>query len=430
MTLRSRQAGLSLIELMIAIALAAFLLVGLIQIFTASSQAYRTSVGLSRIQEGSRFSFEFMQRDLRMAGHMGWANDVARMYSGTYPAPSANFAVTQFDNLMAPDNNPANGVNSMGEFAAAPFAFRFDTAIQGFEATGTSPGDTVALAGRAAGAVADWTPNLDGVFFADVNPKPLRGSDIVVMRALGQDGVPVTFNKDTPSITFIAASDAGFIEAGRYYGIANYGAAAVFQAPPVVSPTATLINLQVGAGTTNQHGFFGASEVLRGNVVLYPANIYAYYVGLGASNIPSLFRATYSGTAWTSEELVEGVEMLQLTYGRDTLSQRGAGGAFTPCGAGGSCFPDGSVDEYLTAAQVVLGLTTEVDRAARWRSIGAVRLGVLLRSPERAGTPDRDELATGNLQISRTVIDLPEGDAILRRPYESTVALRNRLYGN
>jgi len=430
MTLRSRQSGLSLIELMIAVALSAFLLVGLIQIFTASSQAYRTSVGLSRVQEGGRFSFEFMQRDLRMAGHMGWANDVARMYSGTYPTPSPAFAVTQFDNLMAADNNPTNTSNSMGELAAAPFPFRFDTAIQGFEANGTAPGQTVALAGRTAGVAGDWTPNLDADFFTNISPKPLRGSDIVVMRFLGQDGVPVTFNKDSSSITFIAASDAGFIEAGRYYGIANYGAAAVFQAPPVVLATATVITVQHGGSTTNQHGFFGASEVLRGNVMLYQANIYAYYVGLGASAVPSLFRATFSGNAWTSEELVEGVEMLQVTYGRDTLSQRGPAGTFVPCGAGGTCLPDGSVNEYVTAAQLTTALGTEVDRAARWRSVGAIRLGVLMRSPERAGTPNRDEIAAGNLQISRTVIDLPEGDSILRRPYESTVALRNRLYGN
>lgn len=400
---------------MIAVALASFLLIGLIQVFGASRQAYQTSVGISRIQEGGRFAFEFLQRDLRMAGHLGWANDVARMFSATYPAPNANARISQLDNLMALDNNPADQYNSALELASAAFPFRFDVAVQGFEAANTAPGQTIALAGRAAAAADHWTPQLDADLYAAMAPRPLAGSDIVVLRFLGQDGIPASFNKDTNAITYVNAADAGFMQAQRFYGIANYGAAALFQAP--AAPTGTTITVAAGAGGANQRLFQSASEPLRGNVMLYPVNIYAYYVGLGASGAPSLFRATYSGSTWTSEEIVEGVEMLQLTYGRDTLT---------------SNLPDGSVDAYVTANTLVAGLTTEAERAARWRAVGAVRVGMLLRSPERAGTPDRNEADAdiGNLQIGRSIIDLPEGDGILRRPYESTVALRNRLYGN
>ncbi len=409
----STQRGVSLVELMIAVALASFLLIGLIQVFGASRQAYQTSVGISRIQEGGRFAFEFLQRDLRMAGHLGWANDVARMFSATYPVASANTRVSQLDNLMALDNNPADQYNSALELASAAFPFRFDVAVQGFEAANTAPGQTIALAGRVAAAADHWTPQLDADLYAGMTPRPLAGSDVVVLRFLGQEGVPVSFNKDTNAITYLNAPDAGFMQGQRFYGIANYGAAALFQAP--AAPSGTTITVAAGAGGANQRLFQAASEPLRGNVMLYPANIYAYYVGLGASGAPSLFRAVYSGNAWTTEELVEGVEMLQLTYGRDSLTAN---------------LPDGSVDTYVTASTLVAGLTTEAERAARWRSVGAVRVGMLLRSPERTGTPDRNEATVGNLQIGRSIIDLPEGEAILRRPYESTVALRNRLYGN
>lgn len=412
------QRGVSLIELMIAVALASFLLIGLIQVFGASRQAYQTSVGISRIQEGGRFAFEFLQRDLRMAGHLGWANDVARMFSATYPTASANTRVSQLDNLMALDNNPADQYNSALELSSAAFPFRFDVAVQGFEASNTAPGQTIALAGRAVAAANHWTPQLDAVMYAGMTPKPLAGSDVVVLRFLGQDGIPASFNKDTNAVTYVNPADAGFMQAQRFYGIANYGAAALFQAP--AAPTGTTITIAAGAGGANERLFQSASEPLRGNVMLYPANIYAYYVGLGASGAPSLFRAVYSGSTWTSEELVEGVEMMQLTYGRDALTAN---------------LPDGSVDGYVTADTLVAGLTTEAERAARWRSVGAVRVGMLLRSPERTGTPDRNEaeVTIGNLQIGRSVIDLPEGpgeSGFLRRPYESTVALRNRLYGN
>lgn len=406
------QRGVSLVELMIAVALASFLLIGLIQVFGASRQAYQTSVGISRIQEGARFGIEFLQRDLRMAGHLGWANDMARMFSATFPSPSGAVRVSQIDNLMAADTN-VDQFNSALELSTAAFPFRFDMAVQGFEAAATAPGQTIALAGRGVAAADHWSPTLDAGLYAGMSPRPLAGSDIVVLRFLGQDGVPVRFDKDTNAITYLAASDAGFIRPSRFYGIANYGAVALFQAP--AAPAGTTITIE--ANGANARLFQAASEPLRGNVMLYPAHILAYYVGLGASGAPSLFRANFSGTTWTSEELVEGVEMLQLTYGRDS-------------GAAG--LPDGSVDNYVSGDAIVAGLTTDWERAARWRSVGAVRVGMLVRSPERAGTPNRDETnpAVGRLFIGRSVIDLPEGDAILRRPYESTVALRNRLYGN
>ncbi len=406
------QLGVSLVELMIAVALASFLLIGLIQVFGASRQAYQTSVGISRIQEGARFGTEFLQRDLRMAGHLGWANDMARMFSATFPSPSGAVQVRQIDNLMAADNNPLDQFNSALELSTAAFPFRFDVAVQGFEAAATAPGQTIVLAGRAVAAANHWTPALDAGLYAGMSPRPLAGSDVVVLRFLGQDGVPVRFDKDANTIT-LAASDASFVRPSRFYGIANYGAVALFQAPA----TASGATITIEASGANTRLFQAASEPLRGNVMLYPAHIFAYYVGLGASGAPSLFRANFSGTTWTTEELVEGVEMLQLTYGRDS-------------GAAG--LPDGSVDDYVAADAVVAGLTTEWERAARWRSVGAVRVGMLVRSPERAGTPNRDEVKAdvGRLFIGRIVSFRSVNDSFLRRPYESTVALRNRLYGN
>ncbi len=350
-----------------------------------------------------------------MTGHLGWASDVARMFPANDPVSSGAVRISRIDNLLAADNDPADQFNSALELSAASFPFRFDMAIQGFEAAGSAPGETILLAGRAAELADHWTPTLDAGLYAGMTPRPLAGSDILVLRFFGQDSVLVRFDKDTNSITYVTASDIGFMRPMRFYGIANYGAAAIFQAPAVLS--GATVTVEAGVGSANQQLFQAASEALRGLVMLYPVNIFAYYVGLGASGAPSLFRAVFNGSSWTSEELVEGVEMLQLTYGLDV-------------GTAGS--PDGSVDTYLTAAAMAAGLTSEVELAARWRSVGAVRVGMLIRSSERAGTPDRDEADPdiGNIMIGRSVIDLPEGDAFLRRPYETTVALRNRALGN
>lgn len=65
------QAGLSLIELMIAMALSLLLMLGVLQIFLSSKQTYTTNSALSRVQESGRFAMDFIGYDLRNAGYRG-----------------------------------------------------------------------------------------------------------------------------------------------------------------------------------------------------------------------------------------------------------------------------------------------------------------------------------------------------------------------
>src|SRR5690606_26200737 len=67
----NRQQGMTLIEIMIALLIGAFLLGGVLQIFINSKQTYRMQEGLSRMQENGRFAMEFLEHDLRMAGFWG-----------------------------------------------------------------------------------------------------------------------------------------------------------------------------------------------------------------------------------------------------------------------------------------------------------------------------------------------------------------------
>ncbi|MDS4058864.1 MAG: PilW family protein [Candidatus Contendobacter sp.] len=64
-----RQHGLSLVEILVALVLSLFLLVGVIQLFIGSKQTYRFHDALSRVQENGRFALEAMARDIRMAGY-------------------------------------------------------------------------------------------------------------------------------------------------------------------------------------------------------------------------------------------------------------------------------------------------------------------------------------------------------------------------
>ncbi|HTF97256.1 MAG TPA: PilW family protein [Cellvibrio sp.] len=72
MTSRKYQNGLSLVELMIAIALGLFLMAGLVQMFIGSKVTFTAQQGLSRVQENGRLAIEFISSDVRMAGFMGF----------------------------------------------------------------------------------------------------------------------------------------------------------------------------------------------------------------------------------------------------------------------------------------------------------------------------------------------------------------------
>ncbi|MBS3804595.1 MAG: prepilin-type N-terminal cleavage/methylation domain-containing protein, partial [Oleiphilaceae bacterium] len=67
----SKQRGLSLIELMIALALGVILTLGVTQIFLGSNQTYRLTDGLSLVQENMRFALGNLQYNARMAGYTG-----------------------------------------------------------------------------------------------------------------------------------------------------------------------------------------------------------------------------------------------------------------------------------------------------------------------------------------------------------------------
>lgn len=68
MAARHSMVGLSLIELMVATVIGLIVLGAVTGIFLSSQQAYRTTDGLGRVQEGMQFGFELMARDLREVG--------------------------------------------------------------------------------------------------------------------------------------------------------------------------------------------------------------------------------------------------------------------------------------------------------------------------------------------------------------------------
>ena len=131
-TIRSRRiAGLSLVELMIALLIGSILMLGLVQVFSASKAAYQVSEGLARVQENGRFALDYLQRDIRLIGHFGCVNDQSHKQ--------------QVDALR------------MNTGATAGQPLDFNLSVQGYEANGTSQVDQVL---NLAAPTAGWTPAL------------------------------------------------------------------------------------------------------------------------------------------------------------------------------------------------------------------------------------------------------------------------------
>ncbi|MBA2556658.1 MAG: pilus assembly protein PilW, partial [Chloroflexi bacterium] len=282
-TRRRGVVGLSLIEIMIALAIGSLLILGLVQVFAASRTAYQLSEGMSRSQENARFAMEYLQRDIRMAGHYGCVNDQSHLQT-----PGA---------LNAAYFGTVNG---------ATIGRDFPVGIRGYDATGTAPGATLDLAAPTAG----WVPALPAAIAA---LNPIAGSDVLELRFLASEGTPVN-NIANPSATTTVIS----VNPARWApltseGVANPTMFGIADCSYVDVFPATAVNSV--AGTVNVDGLINRyTPQPSGQTMLYRAESLVYFLSRkpAPSNQVALFRArsNNAGTypAANVEEMVEGIE--------------------------------------------------------------------------------------------------------------------------
>lgn len=88
-----RQRGFNLIEVLIGMLLALFLLAALIQILLDGKQSFAAANYLSRLQETGRVATNLVVSDLKRAGYMGGNSDVPQIFGSTgQVAPAASCA--------------------------------------------------------------------------------------------------------------------------------------------------------------------------------------------------------------------------------------------------------------------------------------------------------------------------------------------------
>ncbi|PJK12854.1 pilus assembly protein PilW [Lysobacteraceae bacterium NML07-0707] len=391
----SLQQGLSLIELMIAMLIGLLLILGIMQVFSASRVSYQLSEGMSRTQENSRFAIDMLQRDIRMAGHFGCISDQA-----LNPWDRASTFASSFETNA--------GV------LPTESALRFDLSIQGFDAQGSAPGDSLTLLATPAAGGGIYTPALPADVQTAIGARLIPGSDVLALRYLLPEGVPVTGmsgSTNQPGLQFDSAKweilRNGMSNPGLF-GVSDCRHAQVFQAS---AASAGAVNM--GAATNNRMATF-KTALSTDQLMLYRAESVVYFIGRNDAGRPSLYRARFNappGGALTHElmEVVEGIENMQLLYGVD---RRGlASGRYS-----------GVIDHQSTAQQVAAGGAN--GNPAGWRNVGLVQVGLLASSPDRSASMRPDN----NISMLGVSYTLP-ADARYRAVYETTIALRNRLFG-
>jgi len=74
-----RAAGMTLVELMVALAIGSFLLIGAITVFVQSRETFRVADSVSRLQENARFVLDALEPDVRMASYFGLTTRPAKI---------------------------------------------------------------------------------------------------------------------------------------------------------------------------------------------------------------------------------------------------------------------------------------------------------------------------------------------------------------
>ncbi|MCB1773874.1 MAG: PilW family protein [Gammaproteobacteria bacterium] len=349
-----RQAGLTLIELMVSLVLGLVLMAGVIQLFAANKTSYQLTGQISAMQENARYAMSRLERDIRMAGYTGCTG------------------------------RDQEGVVINIEFTASS-QFTPDNGVEGWEASNTSYGNYSVIADDASVSDASssgWTTAGSTTPVLDSSTNALASSDVIRLWHVDGDGVLVDVSGSTVSAGSTppyAAADTMMLTDCTNADIAHVCSLSGNDASLNCATNGSLSLLNSDGGA---HAFKLAGWV--------------YYIGKRggtATNPPSLFRREISanGVAGTAQELVEGVEALQLQYGVDT-----------------GTVPDGVADAYVNANQVT-----------DWNNVVSVRVHLLMQS-------DSDNVVDGSQTFSFNGATVTASDGRLRYPFVATVSLRNR----
>jgi type IV pilus assembly protein PilW len=93
-TSRAHSAGLSLVELMVALTISLVLIAGAAQVYVNSRNTYATSETAARLQENARYAMSILEPDIRMSGYWGLLKDAGTAVTNSALATDTASAIT------------------------------------------------------------------------------------------------------------------------------------------------------------------------------------------------------------------------------------------------------------------------------------------------------------------------------------------------
>lgn len=340
---RSFVRGFSIVEMMVAITIGLIVLAAASSIFVTSKMNYITQESMSRLQESARVAMHIIGKDIRRAGYLGCVDDLENI------------------------NSTLN----------SDFPYDFEIAIEGAEAsTGrwypSNEATAFPTTGTSVVSQATNCPNIVG--------GQCTGTDAISIRAVDPNSnISLQVAMPNTAASLFLNPDHG-LQVGEVVLLSDCGSADLLQ----------ITNIQDGSG-----GNAGKKAIVHnsgstpspGNSTQKLSRAYGppnagimkflqrtYYVGTGASGQPALFRQNINGSG--REELVEGIQDLQITYGAAIDGDR------TP-------------RRYLSANDASLG----ADKT-RWTNVISVRVQFTARPVSEGAT----QLAVAPKQFTSTFL--------------------------
>jgi type IV pilus assembly protein PilW len=157
------QSGMTLIELMVALAIGMFLMIGAMTVFMQSRTTFRVTESISRLQENARFALEALESDVRMAQYWGFVSRGELILGRRDPTqPPGIGPATCGQNWTINLNQAVQGTNNSYNWACAgqaPVEVNSDTLVV------RHVGDDLVTPPNLAGQLAVVTSRYNGTVF-------------------------------------------------------------------------------------------------------------------------------------------------------------------------------------------------------------------------------------------------------------------------
>ncbi len=368
--MQNREAGLSLVELMVSLLLGMILMLAILQVFHNSKNTLVLQRAVTLMQENGRFAVKSLRRDLAIAGFSGCRADtyVSNIVTNSHQANEWHLIGPGF--VRGHDNAAPNG--------SWPQTFRR----------------------KGSGGLAD--DNTDAIVVRGGDPGlsfDVASSNLTLARiTMAGDAATVTANFSAGDLLFVTnnlcSRQAVFhLDSVDGQSLVFGGLGATGNCSSNLLPTAPYVDCADTGSLSN-----GGAPLAAGSQVRHYRAI-AYYIGDSDSGlgVPALRRVvTYNNGGvldYRHEEVVEGVETMQIRYGYDIDG-------------------DGFANVQVAAAATVEG------ESWQWEKVVNVKITLVLRSTHATETENGSDVVVEGLTIP--------GDRHLRTVVSTLVDIRNR----